>query len=274
MVRMNKNVFSQLAAEFEKMEQTINYQRKVIATMQKPPVCPCYKVPADGRICVVPDLPKMKLEDCSWKEIAMYAESGMADKVFALGDTKKVPLTNGTTITVRIIGFYHDVDSDGNTLPITFETVETLNDDYVMNDEWTNKGGWEASKLRRVLNEEISTLLPYTLKAVIRSCTKQTGLGGNSKKIGLTSDPLFILSEQEIFGRKIYSIGGEGKWYDWYRQENTEYGKCKQNGERDWRWERSPYSDNAGYFCSVYDSGDADYDYASGSGGVSFGFCV
>lgn len=271
---MNKNVFSQLAAEFDRMERTINYQKEVIASMQKPPVCPCCKVPADGRIYGIPDLPKMKLDDCSWAEIDMYGKSGMADKVFALGDTKKVPLTNGTTITVRIIGFYHDVDSDGNTLPITFETVETLNDDYVMNDEWTNKGGWEASKLRRVLNEEISTLLPYTLKAVIRSCTKKTGLGGNSKEIGLTSDPLFILSEQEIFGRKIYSIGGEGKWYDWYRQENTEYGKCKQNGERDWRWERSPCSGNTSLFCCVYNSGNANISGASYSYGVSFGFCV
>ena len=49
---MNKNVFSQLAAEFDRMERTINYQKEVIAAMQKPPVCPCCKVPADGRIYV------------------------------------------------------------------------------------------------------------------------------------------------------------------------------------------------------------------------------
>ena len=238
---MNRNVFSQLAAEFDRMERTINYQKEVIASMQKPPVCPCCKVPADGRIYGIPDLPKMKLDDCSWAEIDMYGKSGMADKVFALGDTKTVQLKDGTTIHVRIIGFNHDKNKNNIVLPISFETVETLNDDFQMNPEYTNKGG----------------------------C-----LGGDSQKIGMTSDPLFILSEQEIFGRKIYSIGGEGKWYDWYRQENTEYGKCKQNGERDWRWERSPYSDTATYFCLVYSSGGADYDRASISYGVSFGFCV
>ena len=47
---MNKNVFSQLAAEFDRIERTINYQKEVIASMQKPPVCPCCKVPTDGRI--------------------------------------------------------------------------------------------------------------------------------------------------------------------------------------------------------------------------------
>lgn len=105
---MNKNVFSQLAAEFDRMERTINYQKEVIASMQKPPVCPCCKVPADGRIYGIPDLPKMKLDDCSWAEIDMYGKSGMADKVFALGDTKTVQLKDGTTIHVRIIGFNHD----------------------------------------------------------------------------------------------------------------------------------------------------------------------
>ena len=271
---MNKNLFLQLAAEFDRMERTINYQKEVIASMQKPPVCPCCKVPTDGRIYGIPDLPKLKLDDCSWAEIDMYGKSGMADKVFALGDTKTVQLKDGTTIHVRIIGFNHDRDKHSNILPISFETVEDLNADYVMNDEWTNKGCWQNSKLRKVLNFDIYNLLPDDLKAVIKPCLKETCLGGGSQKIGMTSDPLFILSEQEIFGRKIYSVGKEGKWYDWYRQENTEYGKCKQNGERDWRWERSPYSDGGGNFCSVYSSGNAYTDGASGSYGVSFGFCV
>ena len=117
-------------------------------------------------------------------------------------------------------------------------------------------------------------MLPADLRKVIKPCLKKTSLGGNSEKYGLTSDPLFVLSEQEIFGRKIYSHGGEGHWYGWYRQENTEYGKCKQNGERDWRWERSPYSGGTNYFCGVYSSGYAGYDNAYNSSGVSFGFCV
>lgn len=271
---MNKNVFSQLATEFDHMERTINYQKEVIATMQKPPVCPCCKVPADGRIYGIPDLPKLKLDDCSWAEIDMCGKSGMADKVFALGDTKTVQLKDGTTIHVRIIGFNHDRDKHSNILPISFETVEDLNADYVMNDEWTNKGGWQNSKLRKVLNSDIYNLLPDDLKAVIKPCLKETCLGGGSQKIGMTSDSLFILSEQEIFGRKVYSVGKEGRWYDWYRQENTEYGKCKQNGERDWRWERSPRSDDTNYFCTVDTSGGASYYSASRSNGVSFGFCV
>lgn len=265
------SIISRLNDEFEKMEKTINYQKKIIeaATVQKP-ACPCDFVPP----VTVPDMPKLKLDDCSWDEIAMYAQSGMADKVFALGDTKKITLKDGSSLHVRIIDFKHDTDKDNNILPITFETVETLNEDIEMNTEPTNKFGWQNSHLRKVLNTSVFGNLPDDLRSVIKPCLKKTSLGGNSEKYGLTSDNLFVLSEQEIFGRKIYSHGGEGFWYEWYRQENTEYGKCKQNGERDWRWERSPRSGNATGFCSVGSSGTANNAGASTSRGVSFGFCV
>ena len=141
---------------------------------------------------------------------------------------------------------------------------------------YTNKGGWEKSKLRSVLNGNFfNTMLPDDLKAVIKPCEKLTRTSGaDNAPLGKTIDHIFVLSEQEIYGRKIYSGGNEGHWYDWYRQENNEYGKCTQNGERDWRWERSPYSGDANYFCYVSSSGNAYYSAAATGIGVSFGFCV
>lgn len=268
---MNKNVFSQLAAEFEKMEKTIEFQSKIIkaATAYKS-TCPC------GFDQSAFELPKLKLDDCSWAEIAMYAQSGMADKVFALGDTKKITLADGSEIHVRIIDFNHDEDDTGSLIPISFESVETLNEDHVMNDSYTNKGGWEKSKLRSVLNGNFfNTMLPDDLKAVIKPCEKLTRTSGaDNAPLGKTIDHIFVLSEQEIYGRKIYSGGHEGFWYEWYRQEDTEYGKCKQNGERNWRWERSPHSGDTNTFCYVNSSGNAGSNTATNSCGVSFGFCV
>lgn len=267
---MNKNVFSQLAAEFEKMEKTIEFQSKIIkaATAYKS-TCPC------GFDQSAFELPKLKLDDCSWAEIAMYAQSGMADKVFALGDIKPITLADGTIINARIIGFNHDHNDIGQINPITFETVETLNEDSPMNSECTNEGGWGKSTLRSALNGHFfDTMLPEDLRAVIKPTAKLTGTCGRNPKMGKTIDKLFVLSEQEIFGKKIYSLGEEGHWYDWYKQENNPYWKSKQNGERNWRWERSPRSGNTSYFCGVNGSGstngyNADYSY-----GVSFGFCV
>ena len=112
------------------------------------------------------------------------------------------------------------------------------------------------------------------MKAVIKPVVKMTAKSGKNEMRVPSVDNLFVLSEQEVFGRKIYSCGGEGKWYEWYKRENTPYGKCKQNGERDWRWERSPLSGNTHIFCRVDYNGGADYNYASYSSGVSFGFCV
>lgn len=269
---MNTTI-SQLCAEFEKMESTIAFQQKIISALPKQPTVPCgcpmmVNAPLEN-------YPKLKLADCSWNEINMYAQSGMADRVFALGDTKEITLADGSSINVRIIGFNHDQNDNGQVIPITFESVETLNEDAQMNDEYTNKGGWSASKLRSSMNDHFfNNMLPEDLKAVIKSCAKMTGTGGKSPKMGNTVDKLFLLSEQEIFGRKIYSIGGEGHWYDYYKQENVGYGKCKQNGESDWRWERSPYGSSTSRFCFVNSGGSANCNDASSSNGVSFGFCV
>jgi len=263
-------IIKKLSAEFEKMENIIAFQNQVIASTQHTPVCPC------GRMAAVqPDIPKLRLNDCSWEEISMYAQSGMAERVFVPGDTKKITLKDGSEINVRIIDFNHDEDESGQKIPISFESVETLNEDQVMNDSCSNKGGWEKSKLRSFLNTTILAMLPDDLRAVIKPCVKLTRTSGASNaSLGKTLDHIFVLSEQEIFGRKIYSGGNEGHWYDWYRQENTEYGKCKQNGERDWRWERSPYRDSTTGFCLVVSTGSAYRYAASDTCGVSFGFCV
>lgn len=269
-------IIMKLGSEFERMEETIAAQKKIIDHLTRP----IMMAPWDGIIPQNPFFrtasPKLKLDECSWGEIAMYAHSGMARELFVLGDTKAVTLTDGTTIHVRIIGFNHDNAEGGGKLPLTFEMVETLNDDCQMNDTMTNKGGWEKSGLRSKLNSHVfSHLLPDDLKAVIKPCVKKTRAdGAKDAPLSTTIDKLFVLSEQELYGRAFYSGGKEGHWYEWYKLEDTSYAKCKQNGERDWRWLRSPCSGGANYFCRVSSSGSASTRNASNSCGVSFGFCV
>ena len=83
---------------------------------------------------------------------------------------------------------------------------------------------------------------------------------------------MFLLSEIEIFGATTYSFAGEGTQYEYYAAGNTTIKKV--NGSAYYWWERSPYSDDTYRFCGVNSSGGADYDSASDSYGVSFGFCV
>lgn len=265
---MDKNkTFAQIEQEYDQMAQTIKDMQR---TAVRPVMTGCvrrFSVP-----CGVFGTPIVKhLNDWSWQDISEIAASGLAPAFFQVGDIKTVTLKDGSTIELRIIGFNHDQDPDGRILPISFETVQTLNKDFSMNEDRTNVGGWAESKLRRVLNSEVLNLLPDDLLAVIKPCVKVTSKGGTMTQ---TTDKLFILSEQEIFGRKIYSIGGEGQWYDWYRRENTPYGKKKQSGERDWRWERSPFGNNPTYFCYVSSTGTAILNGAINTRGVAFGFCV
>ena len=277
---MNSTI-AKLADEFEKMEKTIASQKKMIETLMptgyvdtdtvKLHLNSVYGVMFGGR----PSPKRCKLEDCSWDEINMYSSFGLADKMFEVGDTKKFRLADGSYLTARIIGFNHDYARDGSLVHITFETVETLDGDIPMNEKSTNEGGWDASYLRAKLNGNFfEKQLPADLKSAIKPVVKMTAKSSKNEVRVPSVDKLFVLSEQEVFGRKIYSCGGEGKWYEWYKRENTPYGKCKQNGERDWRWERSPCSGDTNGFCFVSDTGTADYGNASNSYGVSFGFCI
>lgn len=270
---MDKNkTFAQIEQEYDQMAQTIKDMQR---TAVRPVMTGCvrrFSVP-----CGVFGTPIVKhLNDWSWQDISEIAASGLAPAFFQVGDIKTVTLKDGSTIELRIIGFNHDQDPDGRILPISFETVQTLNKDFSMNEDWTNVGGWAESKLRRVLNSEVLNLLPDDLLAVIKPCVKVTSKGGKDQDgtMTQTTDKLFILSEQEIFGRKIYSIGGEGQWYDWYRRENTPYGKKKQSGEGDWRWERSPFGSATTLFCAVSSGGAAATSSAYDTYGVAFGFCV
>lgn len=115
--------------------------------------------------------------------------------------------------------------------------------------------------------------LPTALKNVLKSVNKLSGTGGGSTSgTQTTHDKLFLLSEVEIFGTTTYSVPGEGTQYAYYKAGNTKVKKVNGSAN-DW-WERSPLSGSTNTFCYVSNGGTADYNFASFSYGVSFGFCV
>lgn len=214
------------------------------------------------------------LNSLSWEFIKNICDAGAAKMFFHVGQTKTITLKNGKDIMVRIIGINHDVDKNGASCPLTWETVNLWEGRQVMNAKCSNKGGWEDSGMRKWLADYVLELLPDELSIVLCNTIKSTTAGGTSDKMVETVDKLFLLSEQEVFGRQIYSKGNEGHWYDWYRLENVSYGKKYPGGECGWRWLRSPNGSNGTSFCYVNRSGIADYTNAGNSYGVSFGFCI
>ena len=279
-----KEIISQLSAEFERMEkENITLKKELDGLKAKQQT---HNLWAASPLSVMLNhrleaasfslMARKTPEDMSWRQIKEICDSGLAQMMFRLGDQKTVKLKNGVTIKVQIIGFYHDLDKHDVPVPITWELVDFWPDRQVMNHKMTNLTSWKDSFMRKWLHGDVRNLLPDDLVEVITPVVKYTCEGGDNEKPKMieTVDSLFLLSEQEIFGRKIYSNGGEGHWYELYRQEDFSYAKKYPDGERGWRWERSPYSGNPNYFCGVNGSGSAGIGVASDSYGVSFGFCV
>jgi hypothetical protein len=201
----------------------------------------------------------------------------MASKVFSVGDYKNFELKDGSRIKFQIIGFDHDITPDGWVCPLTFELVDCLPSGYRMGERDTTEGSWEKTWLRTHLNNErgnIYRIIPdeiLELAEPVVKLTADTYRGENN--IIETVDKFFVLSEKERYGRCFFSAPGEGKWYEYYKQEDTSY-VMRRNGSPAYVWERSPCSSTATQFCLVYTNGTAANGYASSAYGVSFGFSL
>lgn len=230
-----------------------------------------WKLEVIGIVYVYPFTIGDNLNDTDWADIDICGRLGMAQQFFKVGDSKTVNI-GGTNYEVQIIGFNHDDKVSGGKAAYSFQLVDCLNQTQQMNTSNTNTGGWNGSAMRGRMSTYKSQL-PAALRNVIKTVKKKSGTGGGSSSgTQQTNDDLFLLSEIEIFGTTTYSVAGEGTQYEWYKAGNSRIKKV--NGSADYWWERSPRSGNTAYFCYVHSSGNANNSTASGSNGVSFGFCV
>lgn len=218
------------------------------------------------------------LANNSWAQIAEASESGTAKGTWEKGDTIDLVLsgTYNETLTLEIADFEHDNLATGGKAGITFICKNLMIDKQQMNASNTNEGGYKSSKMHTEILPGILESFPEDLKPLVKSVLKTTGLGGGSSEG--TEDvecKLFLLSEEEAFGAKTYSVGGEGEQYPIFT-DNSSRIKNLSNGEgsANWWWLRSPRSGNSAGFCVVNSGGDAGNRGANTSGGVAFGFSI
>lgn len=235
------------------------------------------------------------LDRWSWEDIGLVAKSGKAEEWFFLGDEKKITLYSGEKITVVIVGFNHDNLQGGGKAGITFALKDVLNEDYYMNCENTNVGGWRESKMRTEFLDKIYRLFPEEVRCLIKPVIKITGVGngkgdtveGRADKVEQTIDKLFLFSGNEVEGTEEYfddGVGegfsgpediaapGEGKQYPYFvdRKNYAVY----RNGERESWWVRSPHCGSDWGFCYYYRGSELDYCGAEQKSAVRFGFCI
>ena len=187
------------------------------------------------------------------------------------GTTWSVKLTNGKTMTYRIIGIDHDDLADGSgKAGLTFLTAST-GIKSCMNTAATNAGGWEKSELRQKMNSgEIWNLMPTDFQSKVKPVRKLTNnVNGTDKNAAVTatSDKLFLLSYSEIVetpysGWSGYSwIGNEGTQYEAFKGKvtnNYSGNDCLRIGN--YWWERSVFPNSSASFLGVSSGGDPSFD--------------
>lgn len=139
------------------------------------------------------------------------------------GTKFSMKLTDGKTLTYRIIGINHDDLADGSgKAGLTFLTTSTGISSR-MNATATNAGGWEKSELRAKMNSgEIWNLMPSDFQSKVKTVRKLTNnVSGTDKNAAVTatSDRLFLLSYSEL-------VKDPTNWwssYSWIGKEGTQY---------------------------------------------------
>lgn len=234
------------------------------------------------------------LENNTWATISEVAKSGKAPQFWSIGDSKKV-IYDKMVYNAIIIGFDHDFVADGEAYGrsksgITFQLGTPndvkncgLSDVVFMNETNTNAGGWSSSSARAALKEFEAKFTPIVQDKIV-AVKKLTSVGSSGKKITITTDKLFLLSEVEAFGKATRSYPGEGKIYKFYENNPTSDYKIRYlradpslpnysyADPRAW-WLRSPRSSNSAKFCMV-NNGAINAADAGASYAVTFGFCV
>lgn len=197
------------------------------------------------------------------------------------GTEFSMKLTDGKTLTYRIIGINHDDPAGGSgKAGLTFLTT-TTGIWSPMNAIDTNAGGWEKSELRQKMNSgKIWNLMPSDFQSKVKAVKKLSNNvgGGDENKnaaVTATSDKLFLLSYSEIVHTSRWASD-----YPWTSSEGTQYEAFKSKVLNNysgnayqrvggWWWERSVYPNDSTSFLLALPGSDASYD-----GGAANSYCV
>ena len=146
---------------------------------------------------------------------------------------------------------------------------DAMPEPHCMNDEWTNKGGWPASEMRRHVLEVFEQFPVEFKELAVPIKIKQTCRG----EVVESEDTAFLLSASQVFG------------YDWLKErdcgdEQLDIFADPRNrvkfrrgaSSASWWWLRS--ANGSSRFHNVNTDGSSNYGNADSEGGVVVGFCI
>lgn len=247
------------------------------------------------------------LNDMTWADIRAISDAGLASSYFNVGDRKTVTL-NGTvgslslsgTYYCYIIGIDHNSAIEGtNRIHFQFGKTalsggtdicfvdsgygnnQTSGSYFNMNNSRSNSGGWNSSNMRTVICPAFKSAMPSELQAVLKTVTKysdNTGGSDNASYVTATTDDIFLLSEWEVIGARVYANSAEQNYqaqYAYYSAGNSKVRYCHSATGSTARWRlRSVWTNYALGFCIIDDSGIVNTSYADYVFGFAPAFCV
>lgn len=143
-----------------------------------------------------------------------------------------------------------------------FMLVDCLKDEECMNEEDSNRGGWDASDLRVKLNGEILERFPVEIREQMVAFTN--------------GDMLRLPTEKEIFGVNEYGET-EDESVEQFAPMKLRRNRIAfqgHNGNWEWYWLANKHKRSASGFAYVGHSGSAYSSGASGAGGVRPAFKI
>ena len=185
------------------------------------------------------------------------------------GTEFSMKLTDGKTMTYRIIGINHDDLADGSgKAGLTFEAANDALDQQRMNATNANVGGWEKSELRDRLNTgDLWALLPSELQSKVKSVTKMTDnkADGSAGAPSATTDKVFLVSATEVYGN-FWSNGhlqSDGSQYEYYVSKGVALRNYSGASLNLGYWTRSVHPGGSNYFRYVNSKGVWDFSFSA-----------
>lgn len=210
---------------------------------------------------------------------------GSAINLYNVGDQKEITLTDGSTITIRIVNnsatMYQLSDGTRNS-GFVVEFVDCFKVLQYMNSSNTKTGGWNSSYMRNTMMNTIFNLLPSEWQNIIPSVDVTSDNGAYpTPSLVTTSDKLFLPAEREVSysSERNSDINASSK-VEWAALQNWNYYSSggsnakKYNNQDKAYWLRSAAWVNTAKFCNVGAGGGFSYTSASETLGVAPAFCL
>lgn len=179
----------------------------------------------------------------------------VADNGYMVGDVIAFTLTDGEEVEALAV----KQEQDG----MIFCLVDCLNQEYSMNEENSNRGGYEATDLRVKLNGEILDRFPADIR---------------EKMVAFANgDYLRLPTEKEIFGCNDYGKAEPDdvqQWEPMKQRKNRIAFQGKGTDRWEWYWLQNAHKRYAADFAIVGADGGAGCSFASGARGVRPAFKI